>query len=95
VGVETDYRLVARSTQPIGIIKGVLPGQRAQIVVQAVNDNMQGVATDPIVFEVLLNAPAKSTSAEPFSLPVNEEAMAAAGDGTKSRAPGNRLPALT
>ena len=95
VGVETDYRLVARSTEPIGIIVGVLPGQRAQIIVQAVNNNMQGVASDPIIFTVTVGAQVKTPSAEPLSLSVNEEAMAAATDGGKSRSKENRLPTLT
>ena len=95
VGVETDYRLVARSTEPIGIITGVMPGQRAQIIVQAVNNNMQGVASDPIIFNVAVGAQVKTASAEPLSLSVNEEAMAAATDGGKSRSKENRLPTLT
>ena len=95
IGVETDYRLVAKSTEPLGIIQGVQPGQRVQIIVQAVNEGQQGVASDPIVFNVPIDAQAKTTTAEPLSLPVNEEAMTATGDGTKSRAKGNRLPALT
>ena len=95
VGVETDYRLVARSTEPIGIITGVMPGQRAQIIAQAVNNNMQGVASDPIIFTVTVGAQVKPPSAEPLSLSVNEEAMAAATDGGKSRSRENRLPTLT
>ena len=60
VSVETDYRLVARSTEPIGIITGVMPGQRAQIIVQAVNEGQQGVASDPIVFTMPLVTQAKA-----------------------------------
>lgn len=95
VGVETDYRLVARSTEPIGLIAGVLPGQLAQIIVQAVNENQQGVASDPIVFQVPVEAQAKTTTTEPLSLPLKEEALAATGDGAKSHSKGNRLPALS
>jgi hypothetical protein len=100
VGVETDYRLVARSTEPIGIIVGVQPGQRAQIIVQAVNNNMQGVASDPIIFSVTVGAQIKAKGKAPAAteltgLAVNEEAMAAATDGGKSRSKENRLPTLT
>lgn len=50
VGVETEYRLVARSVDPLASIPGVLPGQKVQIIVQAVNDNRQSVASEPLVF---------------------------------------------
>ena len=43
VGVEVTYRLVARSVDPMGMITGVMPGQTAQIIVQAVNGDLQGV----------------------------------------------------
>jgi hypothetical protein len=74
---------------------GVLPGQRAQIIVQAVNNSMQGVASDPIIFTVTVGAQLKTVNAEPLSLSVNEEAMAAATDGGKSRTKENRLPTVT
>ena len=99
VGVETDYRLLARSTEPIGVITGVImPGQKLQIIVQAVNGGSQGVASDPIVFTMLMVSQPKvktTPTGEPTTLEVNEEALAAAGDGAKGRAAGNRLPALT
>lgn len=38
VGVESDYRLVARSTAPLASIPGVMPGQVVEIIAQAVND---------------------------------------------------------
>ena len=66
---------------------------------QAVNEGQQGVASDPIVFSVpvVTQAKAKVTAhaAEPVGLAVNEEAMAAATDGGKSRTKENRLPTLT
>ena len=58
---------------------------------------MQGVASGPIIFTVRVGAQVKTASAEPLSLSlsVNEEAMAAATDGGKSRSKENRLPTLT
>lgn len=52
VGVETEYKLAVSTTEPVGVIAGVLPGQTVEIVVQAVNGNKQGVASAPVVFTV-------------------------------------------
>ena len=59
--------------------------------------DVQGVASDPIIFNVPIDAQAKTKTktSKPLSLPVNEEAITATGDGAKSRSKGNRLPALT
>ena len=50
VGAQTDYVLAARSVAPLATISGVLPGQTAEIIVQAVNGNLQSVASGPVVF---------------------------------------------
>lgn len=52
VGVESEYRLMARSTEPIGSVSGLLPGQKVQFIVQAVNGNLQGVPSEPVLFTV-------------------------------------------
>jgi hypothetical protein len=52
-------------------------------------------ASDPIIFTVTVGAQLKTVNAEPLSLSVNEEAMAAATDGGKSRTKENRLPTVT
>ena len=66
VGVETDYRLVASSPAPLAQITGVQPGQTVQLVVQAVNGGLQGVASDPVAFTVPLPfPPAAAKSPEP------------------------------
>ena len=52
VGVEASYVLADSSKEPIGSIADILPGQTVQIIVQAVNGNLQGVASDPIVFTI-------------------------------------------
>ena len=62
VGIESDYVLAASSVDPIGTITGVLPGETAQIIVQAVNGSLQGVPSDPIVF-TMPPAAAKATHA--------------------------------
>ena len=63
VGVETDYRLAASGTEPLLSIAGVLPGQTVQLIVQAVNGSLQGVASVPIQFTVPL-ASAKGEEAK-------------------------------
>lgn len=50
VGVETEYKLALSTTEPMGAISGVVPGQPVEIIVQAVNGDKQGVASEPIVF---------------------------------------------
>ena len=44
VGVETDFRLVASGPVPLLTVPGVLSGQTAELVMQAVNRSLQGVA---------------------------------------------------
>lgn len=81
LGLEENHRLLASSTQPVAVLPAILPGQTLEIIVQAVNENLQGVASDPIVFTKPLAA-----AAEPLSLSVDEEAVSATGDGARSRA---------
>ncbi len=50
VGVQTDYVLAARSVAPLATISDVLPGQTVEILVQAVNGNLQSVASEPVIF---------------------------------------------
>ena len=54
VDLEQNYQLAASSMEPLASISGVAPGQTAQIIVQAVNGSLQGVASDPIQFAVPL-----------------------------------------
>ena len=68
VGVETDYRLVASGTEPLLSIAGVVPGQTAQLIVQAVNGSLQGVPSEPIQFTVPL-ASALAEAAKPAATP--------------------------
>ncbi|MEA3187275.1 MAG: hypothetical protein QOD99_1105 [Chthoniobacter sp.] len=84
VGVQSDYLLAARSVDPLGSIPGVLPGQTAQIIVQAVNGNLQGVASEPIVFTVPVAA--KSSEAKAAEVKLAEPAHHTNGNGNGSHA---------
>ena len=64
VGVETQYRLVFSGTQPMGIIAGVQPGVTVQIVMQAVNENSQGVASEPVLFTMPAAAKPEAVQAD-------------------------------
>ncbi len=50
VGVETEYRLAFSGPVPMGSIAGVQPGVTVQIVMQAVNESSQSVASEPVRF---------------------------------------------
>jgi hypothetical protein len=50
VGVQKDYQLVARSTEPLAVLGSVEAGQAMEVIVQAVNGTLQGVASKPVVF---------------------------------------------
>ena len=54
VGVDTAYKLAASSLEPMAQITGIEPGRTVQLIVQAVNGNLQGVASDPVQFTVLI-----------------------------------------
>jgi hypothetical protein len=82
VGVETDYKLAASTSAPVGVIAGVLPGQSVEIVVQAVNGSKQGVASAPVVYTV----PAAKAVAAPTKRAKAEEAVA---EGEYSNGHGN------
>ena len=72
VGVQTEYVLAARSVDPMGMISDVMPGQRVRLIVQAVNGNLQGVASDPIEFTMPLAPEAKTPEA---AAPAVEQAV--------------------
>ena len=50
VGLHTEYELAVTSTEPMASITHVAAGQMVQIIVQAVNGSLQGVAREPVVF---------------------------------------------
>ncbi len=53
----------------MGLIHNVLPGQTAQIIVQAVNGQAQGVASAPIQFTMPLTATRTAEVAAPAVAP--------------------------
>lgn len=90
VGVETSYRLAASSKEPIGSISDILPGQTVQIIVQAVNGSLQGVASDPIVFTIPPVAPKTVMPNETLT----SHRDVATTNGTNGHANGSRQPSL-
>jgi hypothetical protein len=80
VGVETEYKLALSTTEPTGVIAGVLPGQTVEIVVQAVNGSKQGVASAPVVFTV----PAAAKVATPAKRAAAVEAASASANGAEN-----------
>ncbi len=49
-GVQDDFQLVARTTEPLAVIREVMAGQTVEVIVQAVNVRSQGVASEPVFF---------------------------------------------
>lgn len=93
VGVETDYRLIGRSTEPMVSVSDVMTGQTLQIIVQGVNDNLQGVASEPITFMVPAAAQAQAATVETAGSPAVSEVRAITSSNGNSN--GHRLPALS
>ena len=52
VGLQNEYVLAASGREPLAALTGFAPGQTVQIVVQAVNGGLQGVASEPIQFHM-------------------------------------------
>jgi hypothetical protein len=65
VGLETENRLLASAKEPMASLATILPGQTLQLIVQAVNENLQGVASDPIFFTMPPLPATKPTVVEP------------------------------
>ena len=68
VGVDTDYRLADSTTEPMGAVGGIEPGRLVKIIVQAVNGNLQGVASVPIEYRIELPAPKTSVAKGPANV---------------------------
>lgn len=90
VSVETSYTLATSSKEPIGTIQGILPGQTVQIIVQAVNGSLQGVASDPIQFTIPPVAK-KAEASEPVNDVAHREVTMPSANG---HANGSRQPSL-
>lgn len=79
VGLQTDYLLAASTTQPLAVIPGVPPGQAVEIIVQAVNGNLQGVPSDPVLFIL----PALATVLAGMAPPVTATELVPRAGGVK------------
>lgn len=84
-----------RSIDPVGLI-GNVPGQTAEIIVQAANGAPPDVASEPILFTV--RAVAKPLALEPLApetAPARDElVLTPNGNGSNGHRNGDRLPAL-
>ena len=83
VGVQTEYQLAASTTEPLASISDVKAGQTVQIIVQAVNGNSQGVASEPVDFTL---PPARTAG---FSNRATAEEAPAAGEDSNVHRSGN------
>ncbi len=71
-------------TDPVGTITGVMPGAQAEIIVQAVNEGLQGVASDPIVFTMPAMASRKAETISAAASELPELAAMGASSGARS-----------
>ncbi len=72
-------------------ISGLLPGETLQIIVQAVNGSLQGVASEPIQFTMPL-ARATAKASEPV---LSEAVVPVERNGSNGHTNGTRMPALS
>ncbi len=79
VGVDTQYRLVASGKAPMGVISGLPPGATIMVIVQAVNGDAQGKASEPVTYmvPVIESAHAMATPelVKPVAVPVEEPVL--------------------
>lgn len=88
VGIDAGYALAASSPAPLGSISGVLPGQTALIIVQAVNGSLQGTASEPISFAMPMPAAAaKARAAKPDAVLLAEPLEAVENNGHRAEQP--------
>ena len=88
MGVQTQYQLAAKSTEPVATISDVLPGQTVQLIVQAVNGALQSVASDPVVLTLPL---AKGHAAEPKAAAPAERTLVLTGANGNGNGNGHAL----
>ena len=85
VSVQSDYTLAASTPAPIGSLGSFLPGQSVQIIAQAVNGSLQGVASDPIVFTVPLPVAVEKKVQAPSTANAINAAVSSNGNGNGRR----------
>lgn len=99
VGVEDKFSLAASSPTPMAILKDVVPGQTLELIVQAVNGNQQGVASEPIQFTIPPVVKATRGGVTETVTAVDKgpalETSVSTSNGANGHANGSRLPALS
>lgn len=95
VGQQTSYVLSGSGTEPLLSLDGFLPGQTLQIIMQAVNGNLQGVASDPIRFTLplLMTRTEAAATTTPAATLRDEVVISSNGNGANGN--GHRMPALS
>lgn len=99
VGQQTSYVLSVSGPAPMLALKQFLPGQTIQIIIQAVNGSLQGVASEPVQFTLPV-AKRTSVAAADAAQAVSEvpalgtSASTSVSNGSNGHANGSRLPAL-
>ena len=73
VGLDTKYKLVARSTAPMAVLEGVAAGLTMEFIAQAVNGGAQSVASNPII---VVTSPAAAPEAKPEAAATDAELLA-------------------
>lgn len=89
VGPGYTFQLVASTTEPLAIIAPVPPGVMVEIIVQAVNGNLQSVSSDPVAIEMPLLATVAKEAPATETLPVAPAAQVTNGhrNGQIEKAP--------
>ena len=86
VGVDTAYRLADSTTEPMGSVGGIEPGRLVRIIVQAVNGNLQGIASEPIEYRIPSPPPKAAVAQLPLSVAqTTSTAVIANGNGNGQR----------
>lgn len=94
VGLETAFRLVASTTEPMAIVSDVPADSAVEVIVQAVNGSRQGVASEPIIYRALSKAvPTTPDEAPSAATPLELVTVSSNGNGSNGHGKGSRVPA--
>lgn len=90
-GVEVNYRLVTSTLEPMAMITDLPAGVPVEVIVQAVNGDRQGVASEPVLY----TPPVATKTAASLAEPKVEMAPATNGHGSNGHAAGANGLAVT